>query len=190
MLRDRQRRHGVHLGRSHRRSRARGPRAARTPPFMSGACPTNSLCVTVGNGGIATTTTPDAAGVDAPVDPRQPGERRAAPPVRCASRSAAGCATSPPTRRQGRGARRPSTTGSRLASVSCASASLCVATDANGHVVTLDEPGWRPSAWSRPCSRATRVLDGHAAASSRSKPRTRPACTPSTRSSSPDRAHS
>jgi WD40-like Beta Propeller Repeat len=137
-------------------------RSSVTPAFTSGACPTSTLCVTVGNGGIATTIAPDSA-----VWTRQPTPENLVS-VSCPSSSlcvavgpqgALYVSTDPAS-----GAWTNTTIdyGLGLTSVSCASASLCVATDANGHVVTSTNPLGGASAWTPTLLEGDPCTDGHA----------------------------
>ncbi len=139
-------------------------RSSGTPAFVSGACPTSTLCVTVGSGEISTTTAPDAQAWSS-----QPTSASLVS-VSCPSSSlcvAVGTqgalyfSTDPGA---GAGAWSDTTIdyGLRLTSVSCASVSLCVATDANGHAVTSTDPAGGPSAWTPTLLEGDPCTDGHA----------------------------
>ncbi len=132
-----------------------------TPPFTSGACPTSTLCVTVGTDDIATSTAPDA----------QVWKRQSIPDslVSVSCRSSSLCVAV-----GGKGALYVSTDpaagtwsratidyGLSLTSVSCASGSLCVATDANGHVVSSTDPAGGASAWTPTLLDGDPCTDGH-----------------------------
>lgn len=133
-----------------------------TPPFMSGACPTNSLCVTVGNGGIATTTAPDAAVWTRQSIPDSLGSVSCPSSSLCVAVGVQGALYVSTDPASGSWSHTTIDYGLRLASVSCASASLCVATDANGHVVTSTNPAGGPSAWTPTLLEGDPCTDGHA----------------------------
>ena len=132
-----------------------------TPAFESGSCPTSSLCVTVGNGDIATTTAPDLvvwtrqsipdnlAGVSCPSSSL------------CVAIGAHGALYVSTDPAAGTWSRTTIDYGFDLTSVSCASTSLCIVTDANGHVLTSSSPAADPSAWVPTLLDGDPCTDGH-----------------------------
>jgi hypothetical protein len=132
-----------------------------TPAFQSGACPTSTLCVTVGNGEIATTTTPDA-GVwtrqSIPDDLLGVSCPSSSLCVAVGTQGALYVSTDPAS---GTWSHASIDYGLRLDSVSCPSVSLCVATDANGHVVSSTNPAGGPSAWTPILLDGDPCTDGH-----------------------------
>ncbi len=132
-----------------------------TPAFQAGACPTSSLCVTVGIGDIATTTAPAAAVwtrqsiPDGLVGVSCPSSSLC---VAVGTQGALYVSTDPAS---GTWARTTIDYGLGLTSVSCASVSLCVATDANGHVVTSTDPAGGLSAWTPILLEGNPCTDGH-----------------------------
>jgi hypothetical protein len=136
-------------------------RSSRTPAFLSGACPTSSLCVTVGIGDIASTTAPDAAVwtqqsiPDSLVGVSCPSSSLC---VAVGTQGALYVSTDPAA---GTWSHTTIDYGLRLTSVSCASVSLCVATDANGHAVRTTNPAGGPSAWTPVLLEGDPCTDGH-----------------------------
>ncbi len=123
-----------------------------TPPFVSGTCPTTSLCVAVDAQAIHTTTNPGAGTwTTLPVADYLDG-------IACPSTAL--CLAVGSTEPPGAGALYVSTNpasgawthtiidaGRQLNSIACPSASLCVAVDSTGHVVSSTNPTAGPSAW-------------------------------------------
>jgi hypothetical protein len=148
--------------------RAAWTRSRATAAFTAGACPTSSLCVTVGggevatSGAIATSTAPDAQ-----VWKRQPIPDNLVS-VSCPFGSlcvavgeggALYVSTDPAS---GTWSHAIIDYGLDLSSVSCASASLCLATDDAGHVLTATDPAGGPSAWTPTLLEGDSCADGHA----------------------------
>lgn len=120
-----------------------------TPPFLSGACPTTSFCVTVNGLQTATTTDPSAAAWTEHAVGDSLDEVSCPSPSLCVAVVRQGqldVSTDPAS-----GTWTPTTVDDTqaLAWVSCASVSLCVATGAAGDVVVSTNPAGGPSAWSR-----------------------------------------
>ena len=132
-----------------------------TPSFLSGACPTTSLCVTLGEGAISTTTDPDAAVWTQTSIPD--GLRSVSCPSSslCVAVGAAGALDVSTDPASDTWSRATVDYGLDLISVSCASTSLCVATDENGHVLVSTDPAGDPSTWIPTLLAGDPCTDGH-----------------------------
>jgi hypothetical protein len=120
-----------------------------TPPFLSGVCPSASLCVIAGGQytGVATTTDPDAAVWTTHLT-NAIFDGVSCPSVSfCVAVGAQGVLAYSTDPASGSWTEETIDAGRNLTSVSCASASLCVATDQDGHVVTATNPTGGYYAW-------------------------------------------
>ncbi|MGN6872699.1 MAG: hypothetical protein ACTHMY_30285 [Solirubrobacteraceae bacterium] len=136
-------------------------RSRATPAFNAGACPTSSLCVTVGRGTIATTTAPDAAAWSAQAVPDDLHSVSCPSSSLCVAVGEQGALYVSTDPASGAWSHATIDNGLALNAVSCASASLCVAADQDGHVLTSTNPAGGPSAWTPALIDGDPCSDGH-----------------------------